>query len=213
MNLKEAFRFQNKLQAFLEEAQDYLLDSGNVLRVEVSYLRKRVFAEAEDETVTHEKSSQYAGGPNEMMDFLLYLLAQREQLSAAIHSTKAALPIDMDSQVSLNTGRQRAAAVFRHLVGLRASETILSGGGTGYRFNADGNQVTYRCDARKVTTIDFDRNAAKRYLAMLNRQADEMSVELDRALINSTVDYTIPFDVNASFADAFEDWLNAQAAD
>ena len=34
MNLKEAFRYQNKLQAFLEEAQNTLDRDSNVTRVE-----------------------------------------------------------------------------------------------------------------------------------------------------------------------------------
>ena len=35
---------------------------------------------------------------------------------------------------------------------------LVHGGGNGYRFNQDGNQVSYRCDVRRVTTINFDRN-------------------------------------------------------
>ena len=41
----------------------------------------------------------------------------------------------------------------------------------------------------------------------LNRQADETSNRLDLCLVTSKVDYTVPFDVNASFAEAFETYL------
>lgn len=41
MNLKEAFRFQNKLGALMEEAQDVLDRDANITRVENTYLRKR----------------------------------------------------------------------------------------------------------------------------------------------------------------------------
>ena len=51
MNLKEAFRYQNKLQSFLDEAQSILDHDANVTRVENTYLRHKVMAEAEDETV------------------------------------------------------------------------------------------------------------------------------------------------------------------
>ena len=51
MNLKEAFRYQNKLQSFLDEAQSTLDRDSNVTRVENTYLRHKVMAEAEDETV------------------------------------------------------------------------------------------------------------------------------------------------------------------
>ncbi len=204
MNLKEAFRFQNKLQFLMNEAEAFLLDDSNVLSVQITYLRKKVMPEAEDETVLREKASEYGRQVNEMMAFYMYLLEQKQALSGAIRAAKAALPIDMDSEFSLNAGRQRAAQVFARLASLRASETVSAGGGTGYRFNAEGNQVTYRCDARKVTTIDFDRNVARKYLAALNRKADEMSAQLDKAMVNSQVDFAEPFDVNTSFADAFE---------
>ena len=47
MNLKEAFRYQNKLQSFLDEAQSILDRDANVTRVENTYLRHKVMAEAE----------------------------------------------------------------------------------------------------------------------------------------------------------------------
>ena len=44
MNLKEAFRYQNKLQSFLDEAQSILDRDSNVTRVENTYLRHKVMA-------------------------------------------------------------------------------------------------------------------------------------------------------------------------
>lgn len=207
MNLKEAFRFQNKLNTLIEQTQDFLTNDSNVVNVETTYLRKRVYAEAEDEVVAKEKASEYCDKVNEVMAFCLFLLKQKEALSKAICAAKAALPIDMDSEITLNTYRQQMSKVFQHMANLRSAESVIPSGGTGYRFNAEGNQVTYRCDVRKVTTINFDRNKAKKNVAELNRQADEMSVQLDKSLINSVVDYEAPFDVNASFDDAFEAFI------
>ena len=39
MNLKEAFRYQNKLQSFMDEAQGILDSDANVTKVENTYLR------------------------------------------------------------------------------------------------------------------------------------------------------------------------------
>ncbi len=209
MNLKEAFRFQNKLSGLMEEILDFLSLESNVVNVQTTYLRKKVMPEAEDEVIIRETGSDFCSHINEMMSFVQYLLQQKETLCLAIRSAKAALPIDMDSEVCLNTIRQKAARVMNYMAGIRASESIIPSGGTGYRFNAEGNQVTYRCDIRKVTTINFDRNAAKKHMAALNRSADEMSVALDRALVNACVAYEAPFDVNATLQDIFEDYLEA----
>ena len=44
MNLKEAFRYQNKLQSFLDEAQSILDRDANITKVENTYLRRKVMA-------------------------------------------------------------------------------------------------------------------------------------------------------------------------
>ena len=84
---------------------------------------------------------------------------------------------------------------------------MLSGGGTGYRFNAEGNQISYCCDVKRVTTINYDRKVIRSALTKLNQQADETSNRIDLCLVTSKVDYAPPFDVNASFAEAFETYL------
>ncbi len=207
MNLKEAFRFQNKISGLIDETQDFLMRDSNVVKVETTYLRKKVMAEADDEAIVSEHPSEYCEKVNEMMAFFMYLLQQKEALAKSIHDAKAALPIDMDSETTLNACRQKLARTFSHLAELRPSESTIAAGGVGYRFNAEGNQVTYRCDIRKVTTINFDRNKARKYLTTLNRKSDEMSVEIDKSLINSVVAYEAPFDVNDSFADVFEAFI------
>ena len=42
MNLKEAFRFQNKLQSMMDEAQSILGSTANITKVQNTYLRKKV---------------------------------------------------------------------------------------------------------------------------------------------------------------------------
>ena len=42
MNLKEAFRFQNKLQSMMDEAQSILGSTANITKVQNPYLRKKV---------------------------------------------------------------------------------------------------------------------------------------------------------------------------
>ena len=176
MNLKEAFRYQNKLQALLDEAQGILDCDSNVTNVANTYLRHKVMAEAEDETILDLPKTEYA------------------------------------QQVSLNAARQSVARTFKRMNDLRSSEQLLSGGGTGYRFNAEGNQIAYRCDVKRVTTINYDRKVIHAALGKLNRQADETSNRIDLCLVTSRVDYAVPFDVNASFAEAFETYLESTNA-
>ena len=48
MNLKDAFRAQNKLQAVMEQAGYILRDDGNILKVTTTHLRSKAAAGEED---------------------------------------------------------------------------------------------------------------------------------------------------------------------
>ena len=211
MNLKEAFRYQNKLGALMDEAQSILGRDENITKVENTYLRKKVFDGAENETVIDTPPTEFADRITDIVRFLMALMEQREVLSKAIHAAKNALPIDMDSEVGLNAKRQEIARVLKRMSDVRSSEVVINGGGTGYRFNQEGNQVTYRCDVKRVTTINFDRKSVRKFAAEMNRKADAVSSELDRCLVNAEVSYEAPFDVNDSFAEIFGAFADAQS--
>ena len=212
MNLKEAFRFQNKLQSLMDEAERILADDRNITQVKVTALYKKAMPEQENETTVEPAPSEYADHIDAVAAFLLHLLGEREKLSRAIRAAKERQEMDMDSEVSLNSTRQSLASFFRHMVDLRNSEKLLPGGATGYRFNAEGNQVPFRCDAKRVVTIHYDRNRVRSYLKQLTEKSDRVSAQLDRCLINSQVDYDAPVDVNDSFAAVFGDYQERQTA-
>lgn len=210
MNLKDAFRAQNKLLSIMNEASAILQDDGNVLKVTTTHLRSRVMHDAQNAVVARQAPSEYADHINAVAAFLMAMLAEREKLSAAICAAKAKLPLDMDSEVGLNRVRQTLAETFRRMTALRNGEVILPDGGTGYRFNGEGNQVIYRCDAKQVTTINFDRKKIRGMAAELGRKADETSAALDRCLVNTEVDYTLPFEMNDSFDTILSDFIDRQ---
>lgn len=72
---------------------------------------------------------------------------------------------------------------------VRNSETLIPNGGTGFRFNNEGNQVSYRCDVKKVVTINFDRNKVRKMCADLSKKSDEISGQIDAAVVNTQVAY------------------------
>lgn len=207
MNLKEAFRYQNKLQALMQEAEYVLGKDTNVTKVETTYLRSKVVSDAADEKVVQIPETEYSEKITEMVEFLLFILDEKEKLFEAIRKAKNAQAFDMDGEVSLNATRQKVAQVLKRMNDLRGSEQTVSNAGQGYKFNAEGNQVSYRCDLKRVTTINFDRKVVQRKLKELNRKSDETSAQIDVCLVTSVVDYEPPFDVNASFADAFEGFM------
>jgi hypothetical protein len=204
MNLKEAFRYQNKLQRLMDEAVDILSCDANVLRVENTALLHKVNPDAEDEVTMETPRSEYADQITEVAVFLMYLLGEREKLSHAIRAAKQDMALDFDGEISLNTKRQELAALFRHMGELRCSEQVHPRAGVGYKFNAEGNQVSYRCDLKKVTTIHFDRNKIRSFTTFLSKKSDQVSAELDKQMVNTEVSYEVPFDVNDTFAQVLQ---------
>lgn len=204
MNLKEAFRYQNKLHRLMDEAESILRWEKNVVKVENTLLLHKVNPEVQNETTLDVPSSEYAEQITEIAVFLMFLLGEREKLSKAIREAKRHMDMDFDGEISLNSRRQTIADTFRRMSQIRSSETLLPGAGVGYKFNAEGNQVSYCCDLKKVTTINFDRNKIRAFAACLSHTADAVSAELDRNTVNTEVDYVPPFDVNDTFADILQ---------
>ena len=204
MNLKEAFRFQNKLESLIVDTENILDDKDCVTLTKRTYLYKKANPDAENETVTIIPDTEYYRQLNEMIEFAVYLLDQREKLSEAINKAKRGLPLDLDGEVSLNRYRQRLSESFRRMARIKSREVTETNGGVGYRFNNEGNQVAYKCDVERVTTINFNRNTVRKYAAQLSEKADNASAEIDRCMINYEVDYQPEFDVNDSFDEVFE---------
>ena len=209
MNIKEAFRFQNRLQKLMEEAQNILNKERNVVRVEKTTLQSKVDPGSEDTVAVEVPDTEFGEQITEIAVLSMFLLNEREKLSKAIRAAKKEMEIDFDGEVSLNAKRQELAEVFRKMNEIRSSEVVLVGAGTGYRFNAEGNQVSYRCNLKKVTTINFDRNKIKSYTNGLSKKSDQISAELDKALVNTEVSYEAPFDVNDSFTEVLQ-WHSRQ---
>lgn len=211
MNLKEAFRFQNKLKDTLKGAKLILMNDGNITSTKTTYFYKKANPEAENEEIVAPPSSEYADKITEMADFAAYILGEREKLSRAIAAAKAKSPTDIDTEVSLNSDRQDLAHLYRHMADLRAREINTPNGGVGYKFNADGDQVSYRVDTKTVVSINYDRNAVKKLTADMDAASDTASAAIDAAIITAEVDYKPPFGVNDSFSSIFEDYLAKQS--
>ena len=94
MNLKEAFRCQNRLQAFLDTANSVLSDADNITRVTMTHLRHKVMPEVEDETIVDVPPTEYHEHITQLALFLVHLLREKETLSYAIRKAKAQLDID-----------------------------------------------------------------------------------------------------------------------
>ena len=204
MNLKDAFRFQNKIKALLVEAGTLLSSDCNITTVTSTHMRSKVSSELED-TTAEETSFKYPDHVTHLVEFYRMLLREKAKLASAIREAKRTLAVDIDSESSLNSDRHEFRRILKHMADLKGSDKV-STTGVGYKLNTDGEQVSYRYDVRSVTKINYDRKLIRKILAEINTEADAISSQIDGCLVNTNVNYTPSFDVNDSFDSIFENY-------
>lgn len=210
MNLKESFRYQNFLESLITKANIYLTNPSNVTKIAQTHLRKKANPEAEDETIDLTSERQIQVEVNTIVDFLVHIVHEKELLSAAISSAKAACGTDIDGAVVVNKCKQQISGILSSMANIKPSERITQG--KGFKFNAEGNQTQYIYDVKQVTTIDFDRNKVRGVAKKLIAESDDTSRLLDKLMVDVQVEYAAPYDVNDNFDDVLDEFVSKKAA-
>lgn len=212
MILKEAFRNQNFLASLVSLGLNYLQNTDNVVQKKEMHLRSKTNKEAPDEEIIATKPTLFENkniNANTVIDFIMDVLNEKEKLTEAIAEGKAKerllTDFDMDSAVALNKTKQNVAMRFGVMSNIKGNEVVRRG--TGYKFNADGDQVSYFYDVKEVTTIDFNRNKVKALVKMLNKECDEISAKLDLANVTIKVDYVPKYEVGDTLEDCIDKFL------
>lgn len=203
MNLKESFRYQNFLENMMSSAGESIVTREHSLSVTKKHLRSKANSDAADMDETIDFGEFHKN--DDVLRFMLFLVAEKEKLTTAIGKAKATIGFDLDAAVETNKFRQTLA--YRTKMMLRHTSSKKMERGTDYKFNAEGNQNQYFYDIEVAYTEAFDREAAKRLIKTVSTESDKTSAAIDSAMINTQVEYTAPFNVNDAFDDVMEEFL------
>ena len=199
MILKEAFRYQNYLSLLFNQATGYLSREDFIMTTTQKHNRTKVNPDAQDENIVVPKVLTVDYNPNDLIDFVVKLIDEKQKLSDAIAKAKRSLDIDIDAAMSMNKTKQDFISVLRRMASIKSSESDKEG--TSYKFNNDGDQVSYRYPVKEVKTIDYNRNAVKGLISKYKKETDEISTERDRIDIMTDVDYTPLWEVDTPLED------------
>lgn len=200
MNLKESYRYANFLEGLLNVAENYLYKDDFVTTTKEDRLRSKVNKEAEDELgVVIVKQIDVDFTPNQVIDFIVKVIDEKEKLFTAIADAKATTEINIDNAVSLNKRKQRIISVFQTLANRKPKEIQTTG--RDYKFDINGEQKPYNYNINRIISIDYDRNSIKNLIKKYRKECDEISAKLDEIEINTQVSHNCLFDVNDSFED------------
>ena len=199
MILKEAFRYQNYLTSLFVQATGYLSREDFITTTIQKHNRTKVNPDAQDEDIVVPKTFTVDYKPNDLINFVVKLIDEKHKLSNAITEAKKSLDIDVDAAMSMNKTKQDFISVLRRMASIKSSESDKEG--TSYKFNNDGDQVSYRYPVKEVKTIDYDRNAVKGLISKYKKETDEISTTRDRIDIMTDVDYTPVWEVDTPLED------------
>lgn len=197
INLKEAFRYQNFLDELLGTAYSYLNNKNFVVSTVETHLKSQVNPDAKDEVIEVQKPYDVEFTPNDLIDFVVKVINEKERLSNIISDAKMRTEIDIDVAIALNKKKQGFARVLQSLSDIKSGEKVKNA--SDYKFNTDGNQISYYYKINEVTKIDFDRNDVRGLYKKLLKETDEVSTKLDSILINTELDFDPNWDLNDSF--------------
>lgn len=200
MNLKESYRYANYLDTLLNTAYRHLQNKGFVTTTKQNHLRSKANSEASDEIVEVQKPYDVDFTPNDIIDFVVGVITEKELLANAIAKAKSGAEINIDNAVTMNKKKQSFVSVLSGIVNIKPSEKTTQG--TDYKFNQqDGNQIRYYYNIEETTTIDFDRNDVKALIKKYSKECDDISAKLDAIEINTIVEHTQKYDINDTFED------------
>ena len=203
MNLKESYRYANYLDNLLSTYY-YLQNKGFVTTTKQKHLRSKANSEAIDEVIEIQKPYDVGFSPNDVINFVVDVINEKELLVDAIARAKSDTEINIDNAISMNKRKQSFMGTLSTIAKIKPSEKITQG--TDYKFNQqDGNQIRYYYNIEETTTIDFDRNDVKALIKKYSKECDDISAKLDAIEINTIVEHTQKYDIS----DTFEDLVGA----
>lgn len=207
MNLKEAFRYQNFLDRIFGAACISIEKRDHCLTQTRNHLYNKVNPDMEN--VKEEvKTEEDFFANDDVIQAMLFLIEEKGKLSIAINKAKESIDMDIDAAVSVNKYRQLLNKSVAFMMRLNPCTRIETG--IAQKFNSTGDPVDYKYDV-EVTSIEaYDRKAAKKMMKEVISEADKTSAAIDFVKVNTTVDYTPVFDVNDSFEDVMNTFLEMQ---
>lgn len=205
MNLKEAFRYQNFLEAVLNDASTSIYSKEHCLTVKRKHLRNAVNPDVENESEIVEVDEFFSN--DDVLKLIEFAVNQKNALTEAIGETKRGLSFDLDAAIATNKYRQRACSSIRTMLS-RSIPGKYTERGAGFKFNVEGNQTTYYYDIEVTKEVAYDIDTAKKKLKEFIAKSDKVSADIDFVMVNAQVGYVPPFDVNDSFEDIMTEFLN-----
>lgn len=228
MNIKDAGFYAKFLKERMSQIEDKIYNQNNYMKVTEMHLKNAAYNEAKDEEIVTTPEREFDGQVHDLVHLLKVMIEERLMLSVAIETSKKNLFIgytENGKDLTVDTATEFAKMLrdlcegdkatryygnrsLKFLLGLKSGEVAKVG--TGYKMNAEQNQVPYRYDIKVKNEIDYDRKNIKDLNKKLLDKADQISVLIDQAKLKDAVDFSPKFDIRDTAEDIIEQYLSSR---
>lgn len=195
MILREAFRYQN----FLSELKDSLVNLLHRNDTILETIEYRNFSSANSEKADEAEVTKSIYNVTEVIAFFDEIVKEKEDITKAISNAKKNCEYDIDALLELNKFNSDIISLLKNINGIEGKET--KGTDIDYKFNVNGEQISYRYPTKKVSTINFDRKKTKGMAKTYSERATEVSNLIDRLNVTLEVEFTPKFNLDDKLED------------
>ncbi len=213
INIKESYRYHNFLDTNISTLISYLRSENNVIKVTETHQKSKSNQDVQDEVIDATTERQYNCKIENITFLVKQLVEEKLKLSLAIEDAKKNITLEwiedgrkltLDSAIEFNKNVRNMTNNLKYLVDLKSSEYKKIG--RDYKFNVNGDQVSYQYNIEIKKEIDFDRNIVKELYKKLVTKADTISTQIDEVMLKDCVNYTPIYDLHDSVAEIVEQY-------
>ena len=194
MNLKEGFRYQNFLNTLMAEAETYLFSDDHLFKTTKKHMRKASNPDAED--VTEEVQADNPYNVNDVVQFMVSIIAEKEEVTAAINKAKTSAEHDIDALTEGNKLRNSFCKQLKSV--LKKKGKTVTRSERGFMLNNEKNQARTEIFNRKSLT-DLFEDASK--------ESANVSNYIDVLRVTTPIDFTPRFNVNLTFEEVLTNFI------
>lgn len=218
LSLKESFRQLNFLEKNISTLSRSLSNTSNAITIKEIHQKSKVNSDAIDETIDMTAERTYPEASIVDIAFLVkQLVDQKLKLSLEIEDAKRNLILEwkednvnltLDSAIEYAKKSRELANNLKSLVDIKSSEGKKTG--SAYKFNVEGNQVSYKYEILTTNTIDFNRNNVNDLYKKLLNKADILSTQIESSMLQNIVEFVPLYDIHDSTAEIVEEYLSSK---
>lgn len=215
MNLKDAARYGKFLNDMIYMAQTTATSKDYTRKITEIHNKSKFNIEAQDETVEIVPQDKLNIKSNDLVYLAKDLINEKLNLSMSIAKYKSKLTIDwkeddkklsLDEAISYNKQLRSLISTCDSLDRIKSIEDKTRE--YGYKFNVEGNQVSYQYEVLIKREVDFDKKVVHNLSKSLKNKTDKISSLIDQAMSKDVIDFTPNFDINDSFEEIVEKYIS-----